>query len=78
MMDVTVLRIAQQPLAIGNSRATAVGDIELFTVGGSGTGTVSYQVTDAGTAQCSLVGTTLSAARNGVCEISAEKAQDVN
>jgi hypothetical protein len=78
IMDVTVLRIAQQALAIGNSRATAVGDIELFTVGGSGTGTVSYTVTDVGTAQCSVAGSVLSAARNGVCEVSAQKAQDVN
>jgi hypothetical protein len=78
MMDVTVLRIAQQPLEIGNSRATAVGDLELFTVGGSGTGTVSYTITDNGTAQCSLIGTTLRAARNGACEVSAQKVQDVN
>ncbi len=77
-MDITVLRIAQQPLAIGNSRATAVGDINLFTVGGSGAGTVSYTVTDAGTAQCTVSGNVLSASRNGNCEVSAEKAQDVN
>jgi hypothetical protein len=78
IMDITVTRIAQAPLSIGNSRDATVGEVDLFTVGGSGTGTVSYTVQSQTGTQCSVVGNVLTSTGNGVCEISASKAQDQN
>jgi hypothetical protein len=77
---ITVKRIGQQPLRIGNSRETAVGDVELFTVGGSGGGSVSYRVElGSGTATCAIVdGNKLRATTNGWCEVSAQKAMSTN
>ena len=78
VMDITVTRIAQAPLSIGNSRDATVGEVDLFTVGGSGAGTVSYTVQSQTGTQCSVVGNVLTSTGNGVCEISASKAQDQN
>ncbi len=50
----------------------------LSTTGGSGTGVVSYAVTTAGTAGCSIVGTTLSYTSAGTCGVTATKAADSN
>jgi hypothetical protein len=46
----------------------------LSTTGGSGTGGVSFAVTTAGTAGCSIVGTTLSYSSGGTCTVTATKA----
>ncbi|MFT7506931.1 MAG: hypothetical protein ACI92I_000067 [Acidimicrobiales bacterium] len=48
----------------------------LSTTGGSGTGTVSFVVTTAGTAGCSIDGTTLSYSTGGTCTVTATKAGD--
>jgi len=50
----------------------------LSTTGGSGTGAVSYVVTSAGTAGCSVIGTTLSYTSTGTCTVTATKAADAN
>jgi hypothetical protein len=78
--EIVVRKIAQAPLSIGNARQTSVGDVDLFTVGGSGPGTVSYQVSaGVGTATCSIVdGNKLRATTNGWCEVSAQKNASVN
>ncbi|BDQ00819.1 LamG-like jellyroll fold domain-containing protein [Aquiluna sp. KACHI24] len=77
---ITVRKIAQAALTIGNSRETSVGDLELFTIGGSGPGTVSYQVSSGvGTATCSIVdGNKLRATTNGWCEVGAQKNASTN
>ncbi|NBU22639.1 MAG: hypothetical protein EBS38_01835 [Actinobacteria bacterium] len=77
---IEVRRISQQPLRIGNARETSVGDVELFTVGGSGQGTVSYRVeVGQGTATCLIVdGNKLRATTNGWCEVTAQKAMSTN
>ncbi|MBP9867200.1 MAG: InlB B-repeat-containing protein, partial [Candidatus Pacebacteria bacterium] len=50
----------------------------LSTTGGSGSGAVSYVVTSAGTAGCSVIGTTLSYTSAGTCTVTATKAADTN
>ena len=52
--------------------------LTLHTLGGSGTGAVTFAVTN-GTAQgCTLSGTALSATRSGTCMVTATKGPDVN
>jgi hypothetical protein len=41
---ITINKLNQELLQIGNPRGTSVGDVNLFTHGGSGTGAVSYAV----------------------------------
>jgi hypothetical protein len=50
----------------------------LSTTGGSGTGSVTYAVTTAGTAGCSIVGTALSYTSVGTCGVTATKAANSN
>lgn len=50
----------------------------LSTTGGSGTGSVTYAVTTAGTAGCSIAGTTLSYTSVGTCGVTATKVADSN
>jgi outer membrane protein OmpA-like peptidoglycan-associated protein len=64
--------IAQAPLAITSSGSTSV---TLGTTGGSGSGAVSYSVTD-GTANCVLSGNIVTAAKTGTCVVAATKAAD--
>ncbi|MFT7506930.1 MAG: hypothetical protein ACI92I_000066 [Acidimicrobiales bacterium] len=52
--------------------------VPLSTTGGSGTGAVSFAVTTAGTAGCSIAGTTLSYSTGGTCTVTATKAGDTN
>ena len=52
--------------------------VTLSTAGGSGSGAVSYTVTDAGSAQCTLIGNKLSARAAGQCSVSATKAGDAS
>jgi hypothetical protein len=48
----------------------------LSSTGGSGSGAVSYAVTSAGTANCSISGVTLTSTRAGTCVVVATKAAD--
>ena len=80
---ITINRIAQSPLRIANSRNVAVGDIELFTSGGTDSGSeigvVTYQVSTAGTAQCQIIdGNILRATQNGTCGVMATKQPTTN
>lgn len=78
-MEIEVRRIAQHPISIGNSRNVSVGNVNLFTFGGSGNGAVSYSV-QIGTnnAVCSVVDGVLTSERNGSCEVSAQKGLSAN
>lgn len=50
--------------------------LSLATSGGSGTGAISYTVTSAGTANCSVQGNVLTSSRAGTCVVVATKAAD--
>ncbi|MFM8390708.1 MAG: LamG domain-containing protein, partial [Actinomycetota bacterium] len=52
--------------------------LTLATAGGEGTGAVTYQVVNAGVANCSIVGATLTSTSGGTCTIKATKAADRN
>jgi hypothetical protein len=76
--ELVIVKTGQAGLSIANSLEPKVGDITLFTTGGSGTGSVSYSVVSAGSAVCSITGAVLSASSNGTCEVSATKAASKN
>lgn len=71
--------VAQSPLSMSATPAVvAVGDTStLATEGGSGTGAVSFAVSD-GAGQCSIDGATLTALAAGSCEITATRAGDAH
>jgi len=75
------MNIGQQaPLSIKSGlRGQALSldvPVLLSTSGGSGTGVVTYEVTDAGTAECTVEGGKLSARAAGSCSVTATKAAD--
>jgi hypothetical protein len=74
----TVGKQATLTIASGlRGQALSLGTaVTLSTSGGSGTGAVSYTVTDAGTARCTLSGNKLSASSAGQCTVVATKAGD--
>lgn len=77
--DFTIHQAAQAPLAISLSPdSLQVGETgTLSASGGSGTGAVSFEVTD-GAAVCQVVGDTLTAIGVGTCTVTVTKAGDVN
>jgi hypothetical protein len=50
--------------------------LTLTSSGGSGTGAVTYVVTDAGGAQCTITGSILNAPNAGTCTVTVTKAAD--
>ena len=58
--------------------ATAVVTTTLSTVGGSGTGAVTYEVTEASASICSVTGNVVTVITGGDCVVVATKAGDVN
>jgi hypothetical protein len=82
-MTITVNKIAQNPLRIGNLQTVNVGDVELFTTGGSGEGAVAFNIVSAGTAECSIISgasgaNILRASASGTCSVQATKAASLN
>lgn len=83
-MRITINKIGQQPLAIGNSNSVNVGDVELFTTGGSGDGSAGYTVSSSNnTAGCAIQtgsggANVLHATANGSCRVAATKAASTN
>jgi hypothetical protein len=78
-MTITVNKIPQEsPLRIENQLAVSVGEVALVTSGGSGDGVVSFTITTAGDAGCSISGGVLRATSNGSCGVSASKATSKN
>ena len=71
---------ANQPAVLLDSvRGTFGTDLPLAASGGSGTGTVSFVVTAAGNAGCSLVtATTLTSTGAGTCSVRVDKASEAN
>jgi hypothetical protein len=66
----------QAPLTLVANSMNVGSTLTLSTSGGSGTGAVTYSVTSAGSAGCSLAGAVLSSTSAGTCTVSATKAAD--
>ena len=82
--NLTINRIQQAQLKMNANMVTGLGTkFQLYTSGGSGTGTVSFKITAGGTATgCQIGGTTynyyLTASGVGTCLVTATKAGDIN
>jgi hypothetical protein len=75
-VTITVSKLTQSALTF-TATATMFGtNLTLSTSGGSGTGSVTYSLTSAGSAGCSLSGAVLSTSSVGSCTVSATKASD--
>ena len=74
---VTISKGNQATLTFGAQTVTYPATFAaMSTTGGSGGGAVTYAVTTAGTAGCSVAGTTLSYTNAGTCGVTATKATD--
>jgi hypothetical protein len=67
---------AQATLAVTSVRATYGRTFALHTSGGSGTGALTYAVTNGSATGCSLSGATLKSTTAGTCIVTATKAND--
>lgn len=70
--------LAQSALSIVSTSGTFGSPINLVHSGGSGSGAVTYSVTNAGTAGCTVSGTQLTSSSAGTCSVTATKASDAN
>jgi len=74
-----VAKSAQSPLQVNSATAPVSHSVKLSTIGGSGSGVVTYSVTDGTAKGCTLTSSspiTLSATTFGTCTVSAIKAAD--
>ncbi|MFM7306769.1 MAG: beta strand repeat-containing protein, partial [Actinomycetota bacterium] len=71
-----IAKIAQASLTVTTTSVDFGSTLSLATSGGTGTGAVSFAVTTAGTAGCSVSGSTLSVSSAGSCTVTATKAAD--
>ena len=78
--EIVVGKGTQAPLTLTSTSGTYGTPMTLTSSGGTGTGAVSYAVTTAGSAGCTLTGggTTITAAGAGTCTVTATKAADTN
>jgi hypothetical protein len=72
----TVGAITQAALTLTSTSGRVGTALTLTSSGGSGTGAVTYAVTSASTAGCSITGGTLSATGAGTCTVTVTKAAD--
>jgi outer membrane protein OmpA-like peptidoglycan-associated protein len=76
---VTFAMAPQAPLTLASTHGIVGTKLTLTSSGGSGTGVLSYAVTNAGTASCSISGGTgLNAVTAGTCTVTVTKAGDAN
>lgn len=75
-VTITLAKAAQATLSLPSDTGTYGTALTLLASGGSGSGSLSYSVTDAGTAGCSITGSALSSIRAGSCTASATRATD--
>ncbi len=75
-VTITVSKLTQSALTFTTTATMFGTNLTLSTSGGSGTGTVTYSLTSAGSAGCSLSGAVLSTSSVGSCTVSATKASD--
>ena len=78
--DLTIERASQNALSLTTSQITYETSVVLGSNGGSGTGAVTYSVSSAGTAGCSIAGDTLSATGDvgTTCTVTVTKALSAN
>jgi hypothetical protein len=77
----TITKGTQTALTVNPTRGQALSlgtSVQLSTSGGSGTGPITYSVTDTGTAHCSITGSKIVATSAGSCGVSATKEGDIN
>ena len=75
----TIARAAQSAFNLSSVSGTFLTNLQLTTSGGSDTGTVSFVVSNAGTANCSLVNSdSLTSTSAGACQIVATKLGTTN
>jgi alpha-tubulin suppressor-like RCC1 family protein len=77
-LTVTVNPALQQVITITSTSGVVGSSISLTYTGGSGTGLVTWSVSNVGTAGCGLVGNSLLANSAGTCMVSITKAADSN
>jgi hypothetical protein len=63
-------------LTLTSTSGIVGNNLQLTSKGGSGTGAVSFAVTNVGTAECSVSGTVLNANKAGTCTVTVTKAGD--
>ena len=71
-----VTLLAQAPITLNSTKGTVGKALTLTSSGGSGASAVTYAVTSAGSANCSITGGVLNATRAGTCTVTATKAAD--
>ena len=78
--ELTVSQATQNALSVTTSQVVYGTSVVLGSTGGSGTGEVTYAVTSAGTAGCSISSDTLTATGDvgSTCTVTATKAQSTN
>lgn len=76
--SIDVSRGDQSALSVDTLSGTLGSELTLSTHGGSGTGQVTYSVTDGSASGCSITGDRLRAKRIGTCVVTATKTQDPN
>ena len=77
----SIAKRAQSPLQVKSATAPVSHSVKLSTIGGSGGGAITYNVTDGTAKGCALTSSapiTLSATTYGTCIVTAIKAADVN
>ena len=75
---ITVGAAPQTAISITTSAGTIDTSLELAITGGSGSGNVTWSVTDIGTARCGVIGSTLLAAEAGTCVVQVTKDAEDN
>jgi hypothetical protein len=74
--DMTPIFTPQAALNLTSTKGKVGTALKLATSGGSGTGGVTYSVTNGSAKGCAIIGTTLSATSAGTCLVTATKASD--
>jgi hypothetical protein len=76
-ITLTVTPLTQPTLYLGSTYGVVGTNLTMFTIGGAGSGAVTYTSVALGSAaDCSISGTTISLATAGVCRVVATKAAD--
>ena len=75
----TVTPISQASISFTNASVMTFGQtLTVLAIGGSGTGTMNYSISNAGATGCTLSEATLSVAASGTCVIAAQRSASTN
>lgn len=76
---ITVTKISQATLSFSNANTMVYGQtLDLLAIGGSGGGSITYAVSNAGTTGCTLSGNRISVTGAGTCAVTAVRASSTN